>query len=52
MFADLDFRNNLLDAHTEEDFKELVASHAKALAVKHSAENVKMDEDGAPVSVM
>ncbi|XP_070197517.1 solute carrier family 4 member 11-like [Littorina saxatilis] len=36
LFADLDFRNQLLDARTETDFKELVASNAKALAQKHS----------------
>ena len=50
LFSDLEFRNNLLNTHTEKDFKELVAKHAKALAAKHSAMNIKVDEDAATVS--
>ena len=52
LFSDLEFRNSLLNTHTEEDFKELVAKHARALAAKHSAMNVKVDEDAVVVSVV
>ena len=44
MFADLNFRNKLLDAHNEEDFKKLVAEEAKALGDRHNESRMKMSD--------
>ncbi|XP_076468125.1 solute carrier family 4 member 11-like isoform X2 [Babylonia areolata] len=51
IFSDLDFRNQLLDADTEEKFKDMVATHARGLSTRHSVAriNVSVQDKSAKI---